>query len=88
MLDMFQKHEFAEEIELPSIIVSSSSRSGLSNSTLNLNNRLVRVHYIIEMRQPDKYSIYHINILLYMLLLFNLPNIIVNIFIFNSLYTP
>ncbi|KAL5240368.1 hypothetical protein ACI65C_007778 [Semiaphis heraclei] len=36
---MFQKHEFAEDIELPSIIVSSSIHSGLSNSTLNLNNR-------------------------------------------------
>ncbi|XP_060869944.1 ATP-dependent translocase ABCB1-like isoform X2 [Metopolophium dirhodum] len=34
-----QKHEFAEEIELPSIIVSASIHSGLSNSTLNLNNR-------------------------------------------------
>ncbi|XP_022171475.1 multidrug resistance protein 1B-like isoform X2 [Myzus persicae] len=34
-----QKHEFSEEIELPSIIVSASIHSGLSNSTLNLNNR-------------------------------------------------
>jgi len=33
-----QKHEFGEEIELPSII-SASIHSGLSNSTLNLNNR-------------------------------------------------
>ncbi|KAE9524995.1 hypothetical protein AGLY_015045 [Aphis glycines] len=33
-----QKHEFAEEIDLPSII-SASIHSGLSNSTLNLNNR-------------------------------------------------
>ncbi|XP_060852924.1 ATP-dependent translocase ABCB1-like isoform X2 [Rhopalosiphum padi] len=33
-----QKHEFSEDIELPSII-SASIHSGLSNSTLNLNNR-------------------------------------------------
>lgn len=33
-----QKHEFAEEIDLPSIL-SASIHSGLSNSTLNLNNR-------------------------------------------------